>query len=69
MAYQMGGDGLAAFVHMIAAVKAGHWDLAQTYMLDSKYARQLKALQSDKTEKTRAEINGQTILTGEWPSP
>lgn len=68
LAFQMGGAGLDAFQHMLAAIKVGHWDLAQTNLLNSEYARQLKALQSDKSKLTRAEINGQTLLTGEWPA-
>jgi len=59
MAFQMGGDGLAAFVHMLAAIKVGHWDLAETQMLNSDYARQTP---------NRAQTNAQTLLTGEWPA-
>jgi GH24 family phage-related lysozyme (muramidase) len=68
MAFQMGGDGLGAFHHMLAAVKAGQWQEAAAHMLDSDYARELKALQSDKDKPSRAEINAQTLLTGEWPA-
>jgi GH24 family phage-related lysozyme (muramidase) len=59
MAFQMGGDGLAGFTHMLAAIKVGHWDLAQTHMLNSAYAKQTPS---------RAQKNGNTLLTGEWPS-
>ena len=67
MAFQMGGGGLSDFRHMLASINAGNWPLAAHHMLDSDYARQLKELQSDKSEKTRAEINAQTLETGEWP--
>jgi GH24 family phage-related lysozyme (muramidase) len=68
LSYQMGGTGLAHFTHMLAAVRAGHWEEASAEMLDSDYARQLKELQSDKTKPTRAEINAQVMITGEWPA-
>jgi hypothetical protein len=55
MAFQMGGDGLAAFTHMLAAIKVGHWDLAETHMLNSKYAKQTP---------NRAQTNAQTLVTG-----
>lgn len=59
MAFQMGGNGLNDFTHMLTAIKVGHWDLAETHMLNSKYAKQTPS---------RAQTNGQTLLTGEWPA-
>lgn len=67
MAFQMGGTGLSKFVKMLAAVRKGDWEQAKVHMLDSDYARQLKELQSDKTKKTRAEINADTLVTSKWP--
>jgi lysozyme len=58
LAFQMGGEGLAGFTHMLAAVKAADWAGAKAHMLKSEYAKQTPS---------RAETNAQMILTGEWP--
>lgn len=59
MAFQMGGAGLDAFQHMLAAMRAGQWQDAADHMLDSAYAKQTPS---------RAKTNAQTLLTGEWPA-
>lgn len=40
MAFQMGINGLMAFVHFLGAVRDGRWNAAAGEMLDSKWAKQ-----------------------------
>lgn len=39
MAYQMGVDGLAAFIHFMEAVSQHNWVVASKEMMDSKWAK------------------------------
>ena len=57
MAFQLGVDGLSHFVHTLAAVEAGNYELAKTQMLDSAWATQTPM---------RAEAMAEQMATGEW---
>src|SRR5258708_23758111 len=59
MAFEMGGNGLAGFHHMIIAARAGDWSAASRFALESAWAR---------TEAPhRARDDADMILTGQWP--
>ena len=58
MAYQMGGDGLAKFRHMMMAIREAAWDTASASCLDSAYATQTP---------DRAKGAAYMLRTGIWP--
>lgn len=60
MAYEVGGAGLAKFVNMLAAIRAGDWQGAHDALLDSKLAE---------SQAPDREIRNATMfLTGKWPT-
>lgn len=58
MAVNMGVTGLLGFKHMLRAIKAGRWTVAEIEALDSKWARQVGK---------RAETVARMLKTGELP--
>lgn len=58
MCFNPGPTRLSGFVHMIDAIQRGKWNAAQSELLASKYASQVK---------TRADMNAAVLLTGKWP--
>lgn len=58
MAYQLGFKGLSNFKNMIAAIKAGDYDLAAMEALDSRWAKQTPS---------RALETANMLRSGEWP--
>lgn len=57
MAYNLGIGGLMRFKRMLAALERGEYQLAADEMLDSRYAKQVKA---------RSLRNARMMETGEW---
>lgn len=57
MGFQMGVLGLAKFKRTLAAIKAGRYEDAATYMLESAWAKQTPA---------RAKRHAEQMRTGEW---
>jgi GH24 family phage-related lysozyme (muramidase) len=58
LCFNPGPTRLAGFHHMLAAIDDGKWQTAHDELLDSAYAKQVK---------TRAKINANTLLTGQFP--
>ena len=58
MAFQLGGAGLRRFQQMLAAVRAGAWQVAHDECMESVYSRQTTA---------RCNRNALMLLTGMWP--
>lgn len=58
MAYELGGKGLAAFRDMLTAIEAGDWKEAQHQGLTSAWAKEVPS---------RAQMDTQLLLTGQWP--
>ena len=56
MAYQMGLDGLAAFVNTLALVEQGKWDNAADAMLQSKWAKQTPNRAKRHTDQFRSNV-------------
>lgn len=57
MAFNMGGEKLAAFHGMLAAMDSGDWDTAALHLMNSRYARQVG---------NRAKRLAYRIRTGEY---
>ena len=58
MAYELGSNGLAEFNKMLGAARDGRWIDAKAAGLDSAWAKQVPS---------RAEMDCEMLLTGEWP--
>ena len=58
MAFQMGVHGVLGFRRALAAMQAGDWRLAQTHLLDSRWARE--------QTPDRAHRVAEQIATGTW---
>lgn len=58
MAYELGPTGIAEFKDMLAAIRAGQWQLAQAACLDSDYGKEVPE---------RAGRNAAMLLTGNPP--
>ena len=59
MAFELGGEGLAKFVWMLAAIRAGVWAEAQRQALQSAWHAEVPG---------RSEEDAAMLLTGCWPS-
>lgn len=57
MCFQLGINGLLGFTRSLAAIRDGHYDLAETYLLESDWAKQTP---------DRAKRTARQIATGEW---
>lgn len=59
MAYELGGAGLSAFAKMLQAIRAEDWVTARLEALNSQWAHQVLS---------RAVMDAEMLLTGEWPA-
>ena len=58
MAYEIGGQGLAEFPHMLRAIRVGNWELAVSELRNSALYSQVP---------TRENMNCEMLRTGLWP--
>ena len=58
MTYQLGGNGVSKFAHMLSGLRQRDWQTAHDQCLASIYAQQTP---------NRAKNNAQIYLTGDWP--
>ncbi len=65
MALNLGGDGLAAFKDMLAALRRGDWQAAHDEALDSKWSKDVDPKQ--RVGEGRDDEIARMLLTNEWP--